>query len=126
MHLRLRIAAICWWTAPMRARGAQVRSPRTPRVGAHSLGADRCYPRTNNTEGTDMPSGLITRRNALLAGAGAVAAPFIITTPGFGQTGPIRIAGLVSLTGSGSPFGPNNRAAHQAVVDQVNAAGGLL
>jgi len=73
-----------------------------------------------------MPSRLITRRNALLAGAGAIAAPFVITTPGFGQTGPIKIAGLVSLTGSGSPFGPNNRIAHQAVVDQVNAAGGLL
>jgi branched-chain amino acid transport system substrate-binding protein len=69
---------------------------------------------------------LITRRTALLAGAGAIAAPFVITTPGFGQTGPIKLAGLVSLTGSGSPFGPNSRIAHQAVVDQVNAAGGLL
>ena len=69
---------------------------------------------------------LITRRNALLTGAGAIAAPFVITTPGFGQTGPIKIAGLVSLTGSGSPFGPNSRMAHQAVVDQVNGAGGLL
>jgi branched-chain amino acid transport system substrate-binding protein len=69
---------------------------------------------------------LITRRTALLTGAGAIAAPFIVTTPGFGQTGPIKLAGLVSLTGSGSPFGPNSRVAHQAVVDQVNAAGGLL
>jgi len=69
---------------------------------------------------------LITRRAALLAGTGAIAAPFIATTPGFGQTGPIKLAGLVSLTGSGSPFGPNSRLAHQAVVDQVNAAGGLL
>jgi branched-chain amino acid transport system substrate-binding protein len=69
---------------------------------------------------------LITRRTALLTGAAAVAAPFVITTPGLGQTGPIKIAGLVSLTGSGSPFGPNSRIAHQAVVDQVNAAGGLL
>jgi branched-chain amino acid transport system substrate-binding protein len=69
---------------------------------------------------------LFTRRKALLAGAGAIAAPFVITTPGFGQTGPIKLAGLVSLTGSGSPFGPNSRLAHQAVVDQVNAAGGLL
>jgi branched-chain amino acid transport system substrate-binding protein len=73
-----------------------------------------------------MQTRLITRRNALLAGAGAIAAPFVITTPGFGQTGPIKIAGLVSLTGSGSPFGPNSRMAHQAVVDQVNAAGGIL
>jgi len=69
---------------------------------------------------------LVTRRTALLAGAGAIAAPFVITSPGFGQTGPIKLAGLVSLTGSGSPFGPNSRVSHQAVVDQVNAAGGLL
>ena len=40
---------------------------------------------------------LVTRRTALLTGAGAIAAPFVITTPGFGQTGPIKIAGLVSL-----------------------------
>src|SRR4051794_25937890 len=69
---------------------------------------------------------LITRRKALLAGAGAIATPFVVNRPGFGQTGPIKIAGLVSLTGSGSPFGPNSRMAHQAVVDQVNGAGGLL
>ena len=68
----------------------------------------------------------ITRRKALLTGAGVIAAPFVVTTPGFGQTGPIKIAGLVSLTGGGSPFGPNSRLAHQAVVDEVNAAGGLL
>src|SRR5437868_11959610 len=68
----------------------------------------------------------ITRRHALIAGAGAVASPFIAPR-GFAQeSGPIRIAGLVSLTGSGSPFGPNSRLAHQAVVDEVNAAGGLL
>jgi branched-chain amino acid transport system substrate-binding protein len=73
-----------------------------------------------------MSQHVITRRQALLAGAGAIAAPFVVTTPGFAQTGPIKIAGLVSLTGSGSPFGPNSRVAHQAVVDQVNAAGGLL
>ncbi len=69
---------------------------------------------------------LITRRSALLTGAATVAAPFVITSPGFGQTGPIKLSGLVSLTGSGAPFGPNSRMAHQAVVDQVNAAGGLL
>jgi len=71
-----------------------------------------------------MSTTLITRRAALL-GAGAIAAPFVVTTS-FGQTGPIKLAGLVSLTGSGSPFGPNSRLAHQAVVDEVNAAGGLL
>src|SRR5215470_8004214 len=69
---------------------------------------------------------LLTRRTALITGAASIAAPFVVTTPGFGQTGPIKLSGLVSLTGSGSPFGPNSKLAHQAVVDQVNAAGGLL
>ena len=35
---------------------------------------------------------------ALLAGAGAIAAPFVITTPGFGQTAPIKIGGLAPLS----------------------------
>ena len=69
---------------------------------------------------------LITRRGALLTGAAALAAPLVVTRPGFGQTGPVKLGGLISLTGSGSPFGPNSKLAHQAVVDQVNAAGGLL
>ena len=73
-----------------------------------------------------MHTRLVTRRSALLTGAGAIAAPFSLTTPGFAQSGPIKLGGLVSLTGSGAPFGPNSRLAHQAVVDQVNAAGGLL
>ena len=70
----------------------------------------------------------IISRRAVLAGAGStLAAPFVLRTPAFAQAaGPIRIAGLVSLTGGGSPFGPNMRAAHQAVIDEVNAAGGLL
>ena len=33
-----------------------------------------------------MSYSLITRRGALLTGAAVVAAPFVITTPGFGQT----------------------------------------
>lgn len=68
-----------------------------------------------------------TRRQAMVTAASLVAAPFVLGTRGMAQaTGPLRIAGLVSLTGGGSPFGPSMRAAHQAVVDEVNAAGGLL
>src|SRR3954465_6218601 len=110
----------------MHARGRRARSRRTQRCATHSLEADRCY-HSGQSEGKVMSqSRLVTRRRALFAGAGAIAAPLVITTPGFGQTGPIKLGGLVSLTGSGSPFGPNSRVAHQAVVDQVNAAGGLL
>jgi branched-chain amino acid transport system substrate-binding protein len=68
----------------------------------------------------------ITRRIALTAGVGALAMPFVATRI-FGQTSdPIRLGGLVSLTGGGSPFGPNSRIAHQAVIDEVNAVGGIL
>ena len=69
---------------------------------------------------------LITRRKVLIAGAGTIAAPFVFPSASFGQSGPIKISGLLSLTGSGSPFGPNDQIAHKAVVDEVNAAGGLL
>ena len=70
---------------------------------------------------------LISRRSAIVGATTLVAAPAILSGRGFAQaTGPIRISGLVSLTGGGSPFGPNMRTAHQAVVDEVNAAGGLL
>ena len=69
----------------------------------------------------------ITRRDALALGGAAIVVPFVGLSRSFGQpSGPIRIAGLVSLTGGGSPFGPNSRMAHQAVVDEVNAAGGIL
>ncbi len=68
-----------------------------------------------------------TRRRVLGGGIGLIAAPFVLSSGGLAQiSGPVRIAGLVSLTGGGGAFGPNSRAAHQAVVDQVNAAGGLF
>lgn len=72
-------------------------------------------------------TGSISRRATIAAAGAALAAPSILPTGAFAQaSGPIRIAGLVSLTGGGSPFGPNMRAVHQAVVDEVNAAGGVL
>src|SRR4029077_2207497 len=125
-HWRLRTAAICWSTARTRARAAPALWRRMPKFVTHSLGANRCYHPANIKGGSHASTLVHHRRKALLTGASAIAAPFVITTPGFGQTGPIKIAGLVSLTGSGSPFGPNSRMAHQAVVDQVNGAGGLL
>ncbi len=73
------------------------------------------------------PTSSFTRRTALAGGLAASAAPLILPRRAFGQaSGPIRISGLVSLTGSGGAFGPNSRLTHQAVVDEVNAAGGLL
>lgn len=73
------------------------------------------------------PTSSITRRQAVAGGAVLAGAPFILPSRAWAQgVGPIRIAGLVSLTGSGSAFGPNSRDTHQAVVNEVNAAGGIL
>src|SRR5579872_557598 len=68
-----------------------------------------------------------TRRRVLGGGLGLITAPVVLRSGALAQgSGPVRIAGLVSLTGGGGAFGPNSRLAHQAVVDEVNAAGGVL
>lgn len=69
----------------------------------------------------------ISRRRVLTGGIALACAPLLMPSRAFAQpAGPIRIGGLVGLTGSGSAFGPNMRDAHQAVVNEVNAAGGIL
>ena len=69
----------------------------------------------------------VTRRRALAGGLTLAAAPAILRSGALAQaSGPIRIGGLVSLTGSGGAFGPNSQLAHKAVIDEVNAAGGIL
>jgi len=76
---------------------------------------------------TKRPSLVITRRQAIAGAATLAALPLVLPSLGFAQASePIRLAGLVSLTGGGSPFGPSDRMAHQAVIDEVNAAGGIL
>jgi len=76
---------------------------------------------------TKRPSLAITRRQAIAGTATLAASPLVLPSFGFAQGAePIRLAGLVSLTGGGSAFGPNDRMAHQAVIDEVNAAGGIL
>jgi branched-chain amino acid transport system substrate-binding protein len=68
-----------------------------------------------------------TRRQVLAGVAAGLAAPAVLRAGALAQSPePIRLAGLLSLTGGGSPFGPNSRIAHQAVIEEVNAAGGLL
>src|SRR5215207_10730099 len=69
----------------------------------------------------------VNRRELIVASSALIAAPAVLRTGALAQeTGPIRLAGLLSLTGGGSPFGPNSRIAHQAVIDEVNTAGGVL
>ena len=63
----------------------------------------------------------ISRRNVLAAGA-------ILAMPGVlhAQETAVKLAALVPLTGAGGPYGPSMAKAAKAVVDQVNAAGGVL
>jgi branched-chain amino acid transport system substrate-binding protein len=67
-------------------------------------------------------------RRQLLTGAAALGAGIAFLPRGLQAqaSGPIKISGLVPLTGGGGAFGPNITLAHKAVVAEVNAAGGLL
>ena len=71
-----------------------------------------------------MPN-LIHRRH-LLAGAAALAGATALPRFAMAQAGPIKIATLTPLTGAGGPYGPVMVKAVKAVVDEVNAAGGVL
>ena len=64
----------------------------------------------------------IGRRAALLSGVAAVAAPSVLRA----QAEPIKIATLTPLTGAGGPYGPVMAKVAAAVVEEVNAAGGVL
>jgi len=63
-----------------------------------------------------------TRRAALL---GVLAAPAILRT-GLAQSAPIKFGTLTPLTGAGGTYGPLMVKSVMAVVDEVNAAGGVL
>ena len=64
----------------------------------------------------------IGRRAALLSGVAAVASPSVLRA----QADPIKIATLTPLTGAGGPYGPVMAKVAAAVVEEVNAAGGVL
>src|SRR3954470_17068846 len=67
-------------------------------------------------------------RRKLLQGAAALGTASLAWPASLNAQGggPIRLGSLVPLTGAGGPFGPGIRAAQEAVVKEVNAAGGLL
>jgi branched-chain amino acid transport system substrate-binding protein len=70
---------------------------------------------------------VLGRRVALLSGAAAVAAPAVLRAQSALNTAdPIRIATLTPLTGSGGSYGPAMAKAAAGVVEEVNAAGGVL
>jgi branched-chain amino acid transport system substrate-binding protein len=66
-------------------------------------------------------------RRSLLAGGGAIAAAGALPGRLAAQdAGPIKLGALVPLSGAGGAYGPLILASQQLVVDEVNAAGGLL
>jgi len=67
-----------------------------------------------------------TDRRTLLAGAAALAGLSALSGRALAQGAPIKIGTLTPLTGAGGPYGPVMVKAVKAVVDEVNAAGGVL
>ncbi len=71
-----------------------------------------------------MSSSIHRRRllaQGLTLGAGVVLAPWV-----HAQAGTIKLGTLTPLTGAGGPYGPVMVSTVKAVVDEVNAAGGVL
>src|SRR5262245_18137506 len=73
---------------------------------------------------TDMIKPISRRRFLVVAGAAAMAAGVPAPVPA--QGGPIRLGTLTPLTGAGGAYWPSMRKAMEWVVEQVNAAGGVL
>ena len=74
-----------------------------------------------------MTQGKFGRRAALLSGVAALASPAVLRAQsGAGGGDPIKIATLTPLTGAGGTYGPVMAKVAAAVVDEVNAAGGVL
>jgi branched-chain amino acid transport system substrate-binding protein len=68
----------------------------------------------------------LTNRRHLLASAAALAGSAAFPRLALAQGAPIRIGTLTPLTGAGGPYGPVMVKAVKAVIDEVNAAGGVL
>lgn len=69
---------------------------------------------------------LLTNRRDFLAGAAALAGSAAFPRLALAQGAPIKIGTLTPLTGAGGPYGPVMVKAVKAVIDEVNAAGGVL
>jgi branched-chain amino acid transport system substrate-binding protein len=75
---------------------------------------------------SDLKSDLKLNRRRLLAGSAMLAGASVLPVRVRAQAGPIKIGTLTPLTGAGGPYGPPMVKAVNAVVEQVNAAGGVL
>ena len=65
-------------------------------------------------------------RRTLLGASAALAMPAILPGLARAQTPPIPLGALVPLSGAGGAYGPSMAKAAKSVIDQVNAAGGIL
>lgn len=72
-----------------------------------------------------MTHTLLSRRQILKAMSAAAGAS-LVPKLAFAQTGPLKFAVLIPLTGGGSLYGPTMQKTAQAIVDEVNRAGGVL
>jgi branched-chain amino acid transport system substrate-binding protein len=69
----------------------------------------------------------VSRRAILKGAVGAVASgPFVVTRPGWSQTGPVKIGILEPLSGSAKYIGEGFVASDRFAADAVNRAGGVL
>ncbi len=69
---------------------------------------------------------MVISRRMLLGSTAALAGTLALPPLSLAQGEPIRLATLTPLTGAGGPYGPVMVKAAKAVVDEVNAAGGVL
>lgn len=67
----------------------------------------------------------LSRRLFVAGSAVALSTPAYLRT-GLAQSAPIKVGSLTPLSGGGGPYGPEKNRAHIAVVDQVNASGGVM
>lgn len=66
------------------------------------------------------------QRRLLLAQGLTLGAGLALSPWASAQTGPIKLGTLTPLTGAGGPYGPAMVSTVKAVIDEVNAAGGVL
>src|SRR5581483_7611232 len=80
----------------------------------------------NQPEGPQAMTDATLNRRSLLGGAAALTGLSVLPHGALAQGSPIKLATLTPLTGAGGPYGPVMVKAVKAVVDEVNAAGGVL